>query len=199
MEGVLWKWTNYWNGWQPRWFILDKGILTYYKSQDEVGANGTANAALGALLRQAVSNTAPCQLSHHANRPCWSAVRTARFDAGNEAPECRHFGPAACSRMPPCFCCFGFQSEGLRSFANAFRRLPQCREMTLATGICSYSSRLYAIRHERGQRRYERKREILSKLYLTFSGRRREQKKPYNGCKSVWFAKGSATVRYRRL
>ncbi|XP_065280531.1 pleckstrin homology domain-containing family A member 8-like [Dermacentor albipictus] len=36
MEGVLWKWTNYWNGWQPRWFILDKGILTYYKSQDEV-------------------------------------------------------------------------------------------------------------------------------------------------------------------
>lgn len=24
-------------GWQPRWFILDKGILAYYKSQDEVG------------------------------------------------------------------------------------------------------------------------------------------------------------------
>lgn len=24
-------------GWQPRWFILDDGILSYYNSQDEVG------------------------------------------------------------------------------------------------------------------------------------------------------------------
>jgi len=64
MEGVLWKWTNYWNGksyfclhqgrwktksrnsqkvgclfvsgWQTRWFILDNGVLAYYKSQEEV-------------------------------------------------------------------------------------------------------------------------------------------------------------------
>ncbi|XP_060527737.1 pleckstrin homology domain-containing family A member 3-like [Cylas formicarius] len=36
MEGVLWKWTNYWNGWQTRWFILENGVLSYYKSQDEV-------------------------------------------------------------------------------------------------------------------------------------------------------------------
>lgn len=36
MEGVLWKWTNYWNGWQTRWFKLDNGILSYYKSQEEV-------------------------------------------------------------------------------------------------------------------------------------------------------------------
>ncbi|XP_066154103.1 pleckstrin homology domain-containing family A member 3-like isoform X1 [Euwallacea fornicatus] len=37
MEGVLWKWTNYWNGWQTRWFILENGVLSYYKSQEEVG------------------------------------------------------------------------------------------------------------------------------------------------------------------
>ncbi|KAG5900309.1 hypothetical protein JTB14_026317 [Gonioctena quinquepunctata] len=36
MEGILWKWTNYWNGWQTRWFVLENGILSYYKSQDEV-------------------------------------------------------------------------------------------------------------------------------------------------------------------
>ncbi|KAJ3643221.1 hypothetical protein Zmor_025945 [Zophobas morio] len=36
MEGVLWKWTNYWNGWQTRWFVLENGVLTYYKSQEEV-------------------------------------------------------------------------------------------------------------------------------------------------------------------
>ncbi|KAJ8912106.1 hypothetical protein NQ315_005442 [Exocentrus adspersus] len=36
MEGILWKWTNYWNGWQTRWFVLENGVLSYYKSQDEV-------------------------------------------------------------------------------------------------------------------------------------------------------------------
>jgi len=36
MEGELWKWTNYWNGWQSRWFILDDGVLSYFKSYDEV-------------------------------------------------------------------------------------------------------------------------------------------------------------------
>ncbi|OQR67332.1 pleckstrin homology domain-containing family A member 8-like [Tropilaelaps mercedesae] len=36
MEGTLFKWTNYWHGWQPRWFLLDQGVLTYYKSQEEV-------------------------------------------------------------------------------------------------------------------------------------------------------------------
>lgn len=36
MEGILWKWTNYWNGWQTRWFILENGVLSYYKSQEEV-------------------------------------------------------------------------------------------------------------------------------------------------------------------
>ncbi|XP_005100346.1 pleckstrin homology domain-containing family A member 8 [Aplysia californica] len=36
MEGVLWKWTNYLSGWQPRWFILDNGVLSYYKSQEDV-------------------------------------------------------------------------------------------------------------------------------------------------------------------
>lgn len=35
MEGTLWKWTNYWAGWQPRWFILDDGVLSYYTSQDD--------------------------------------------------------------------------------------------------------------------------------------------------------------------
>lgn len=36
MEGVLWKWTNYFSGWQARWFILDNGILSYYKSEEDV-------------------------------------------------------------------------------------------------------------------------------------------------------------------
>ncbi|XP_040281747.1 pleckstrin homology domain-containing family A member 3-like isoform X1 [Bufo bufo] len=37
MEGSLLKWTNYLSGWQPRYFVLDRGILSYYDSQDDVG------------------------------------------------------------------------------------------------------------------------------------------------------------------
>ncbi|RDD41022.1 Pleckstrin homology domain-containing family A member 8 [Trichoplax sp. H2] len=36
LEGLLHKWTNYISGWQPRWFILDDGTLSYYRSEDEV-------------------------------------------------------------------------------------------------------------------------------------------------------------------
>ncbi|XP_075055309.1 pleckstrin homology domain-containing family A member 3-like isoform X2 [Mixophyes fleayi] len=37
MKGSLLKWTNYLSGWQPRYFVLDRGFLSYYDSQDNVG------------------------------------------------------------------------------------------------------------------------------------------------------------------
>uniref|UniRef100_A0A8D0DXM1 Pleckstrin homology domain containing A3 n=1 Tax=Salvator merianae TaxID=96440 RepID=A0A8D0DXM1_SALMN len=48
MEGVLYKWTNYIAGWQPRWFVLDNGILSYYDSQDDVckGSKGSIKMAV---------------------------------------------------------------------------------------------------------------------------------------------------------
>ncbi|XP_057691263.1 pleckstrin homology domain-containing family A member 8 isoform X2 [Corythoichthys intestinalis] len=35
MEGILYKWTNYISGWQPRWFVLEGGTLSYYDSQED--------------------------------------------------------------------------------------------------------------------------------------------------------------------
>uniref|UniRef100_A0A674CED2 Pleckstrin homology domain-containing family A member 8 n=1 Tax=Salmo trutta TaxID=8032 RepID=A0A674CED2_SALTR len=35
MEGILFKWTNYISGWQPRWFVLEGGTLSYYDSQED--------------------------------------------------------------------------------------------------------------------------------------------------------------------
>jgi pleckstrin family protein A (phosphoinositide binding specific) protein 8 len=35
MEGDLFKWTNYWNGWQLRYFVLKDGVLTYYNNKEE--------------------------------------------------------------------------------------------------------------------------------------------------------------------
>ncbi|XP_044734461.1 pleckstrin homology domain-containing family A member 3-like [Chrysoperla carnea] len=59
MEGVLWKWTNYWNGWQTRWFILDNGVLAYYKSQEEVnqGCKGSMKVSACEINVNAIDNT----------------------------------------------------------------------------------------------------------------------------------------------
>ena len=38
LSGNLEKWTNYWLGWQTRYFILDAGILSYYQNEEEVEA-----------------------------------------------------------------------------------------------------------------------------------------------------------------
>ncbi|KAL0272864.1 UNVERIFIED_CONTAM: hypothetical protein PYX00_005686 [Menopon gallinae] len=59
MEGVLWKWTNYWNGWQMRWFVLDNGVLAYYKSQEEVnqGCKGSLKVSACEISVHPTDNT----------------------------------------------------------------------------------------------------------------------------------------------
>nr|XP_006815838.1 PREDICTED: pleckstrin homology domain-containing family A member 8-like [Saccoglossus kowalevskii] len=59
MDGMLYKWTNYISGWQPRWFVLDKGILAYYKSQDEMhlGSKGSLKMAC-------------CEITFHPSDQC---------------------------------------------------------------------------------------------------------------------------------
>jgi oxysterol-binding protein 1 len=44
MKGYLKKWTNYRKGYQLRWFVLESGVLSYYKDQD-----GADTACRGAI------------------------------------------------------------------------------------------------------------------------------------------------------
>ncbi|CAB3234500.1 unnamed protein product [Arctia plantaginis] len=59
MEGILWKWTNYWNGWQTRWFVLENGIISYYKSQEEVsqGCKGSVKVSVCQINVNNIDNT----------------------------------------------------------------------------------------------------------------------------------------------
>lgn len=59
MEGVLLKWTNYWNGWQTRWFVLQDGILSYYRSAEEVnqGCKGSMKVSALEITVNNVDNT----------------------------------------------------------------------------------------------------------------------------------------------
>lgn len=38
IKGYLKKWTNYRKGYQLRWFVLEDGVLSYYKHQDDAGS-----------------------------------------------------------------------------------------------------------------------------------------------------------------
>lgn len=55
MKGYLKKWTNYRKGYQLRWFVLEDGVLSYYKHQDDTGS-----ACRGAInMRIAKLNMSP--------------------------------------------------------------------------------------------------------------------------------------------
>ncbi|XP_060767806.1 pleckstrin homology domain-containing family A member 3 [Neoarius graeffei] len=59
MEGVLYKWTNYMTGWQPRWFVLNNGIISYYDSQDNVckGSKGSIKMSVCEIKVHPTDNT----------------------------------------------------------------------------------------------------------------------------------------------
>lgn len=59
LSGILYKWTNYWGGWQPRWFILSEGVLAYYNSHEEIshGCRASLNVSAGDVQVNAADNT----------------------------------------------------------------------------------------------------------------------------------------------
>ncbi|XP_040196651.1 pleckstrin homology domain-containing family A member 3-like [Rana temporaria] len=61
MEGSLMKWTNYLSGWQPRYFVLDGGILSYYDSQDDVG-KGSKGSVKMAVCEIRVHQADSCRM-----------------------------------------------------------------------------------------------------------------------------------------
>lgn len=51
MKGYLRKWTNYTSGFKLRWFVLEDGVLSYYKHQDDAGSacRGAINMKIAKL------------------------------------------------------------------------------------------------------------------------------------------------------
>ena len=49
MKGYLKKWTNYTKGYRSRWFVLENGVLSYYKNQDDTedACRGSINMRVG--------------------------------------------------------------------------------------------------------------------------------------------------------
>ncbi|XP_044721452.1 oxysterol-binding protein [Hirsutella rhossiliensis] len=59
IKGYLKKWTNYRKGYQLRWFVLEDGVLSYYKHQDDAGSacRGAINMKIAKLHMSADEKT----------------------------------------------------------------------------------------------------------------------------------------------
>ncbi|KKZ65877.1 hypothetical protein EMCG_08382 [[Emmonsia] crescens] len=59
MKGYLKKWTNYTSGYKLRWFVLEDGVMSYYKHQDDAGSacRGAINMRIATLYMDAQDKT----------------------------------------------------------------------------------------------------------------------------------------------
>ncbi|GLT57746.1 hypothetical protein SLA2020_306960 [Shorea laevis] len=92
ISGVLYKWVNYGKGWRPRWFVLQDGVLSYYKihgpekivvsQETEKGCKIIGDESMRIISRHKNSNSN----SHLRRKPCGevhlkvSSIRESRSD-----------------------------------------------------------------------------------------------------------------------
>lgn len=77
ISGILHKWVNYGKGWRPRWFVLQDGVLSYYKihgpdkiivsKETEKGARVIGDESFRRLSRYRTSSFSVTN-SHHSHR-----------------------------------------------------------------------------------------------------------------------------------
>jgi hypothetical protein len=79
ISGILYKWVNYGRGWRPRWFVLQDGVLSYYKihgpdrivlsRETERGAKVIGEDSLRRLNRPSTSTSSHSNGHHQPRNP----------------------------------------------------------------------------------------------------------------------------------
>ncbi|KAG6435974.1 hypothetical protein SASPL_100855 [Salvia splendens] len=72
VSGILYKWVNYGRGWRPRWFVLQDGVLSYYKihGPDKIVVNQeteSGSRVIGETSMRRVMGQRSYQNHHHWN------------------------------------------------------------------------------------------------------------------------------------
>ncbi|XP_078147434.1 oxysterol-binding protein 1 isoform X2 [Centroberyx gerrardi] len=111
-KGWLFKWTNYIKGYQRRWFVLSNGLLSYYRTQAEMGHTcrgtinlATANIAVEDSCNFVISNggaqTYHLKASSEVERQRWiTALELAKAKAVRMQAESDDSGDD-CPTLPP--------------------------------------------------------------------------------------------------
>uniref|UniRef100_A0A3Q0T2D6 Oxysterol-binding protein n=1 Tax=Amphilophus citrinellus TaxID=61819 RepID=A0A3Q0T2D6_AMPCI len=120
-KGWLFKWTNYIKGYQRRWFVLSNGLLSYYRTQAEMGhtCRGTINLATANI---AVEDSCNFVISN-------GGAQTYHLKASSEIERQRwitalELAKAKAVRM---------QAESGMRLPEEYRRIPEKIQSTLRT------------------------------------------------------------------
>ncbi|XP_019184539.1 PREDICTED: oxysterol-binding protein-related protein 1C-like isoform X1 [Ipomoea nil] len=76
ISGILYKWVNYGRGWRPRWFVLQDGVLSYYKIHGPRKIVTNAQTEKGSLVigqksfRRINSSKIPSSSKSLRRKPC---------------------------------------------------------------------------------------------------------------------------------
>ncbi|KAK7301313.1 hypothetical protein RJT34_12174 [Clitoria ternatea] len=67
--GILQKWVNYGKGWRPRWFVLQDGVLSYYKihGPDKIVVNSETEKGSKVIGEESMRRITRNRNSHHSN------------------------------------------------------------------------------------------------------------------------------------
>ncbi|KAH6782725.1 binding protein 1C [Perilla frutescens var. hirtella] len=65
VSGILYKWVNYGRGWRPRWFVLQDGVLSYYKihGPDKIVVNQETERGSRVIGEESMRRV----MGHHSN------------------------------------------------------------------------------------------------------------------------------------
>lgn len=66
VSGILYKWVNYGRGWRPRWFVLQDGVLSYYKihGPDKIVVNQETERGSRVIGEESIRRV----MGHHSNQ-----------------------------------------------------------------------------------------------------------------------------------
>lgn len=69
ISGILYKWVNYGKGWRPRWFVLQDGVLSYYKihGPDRIVVNQETEKGSRVIGEESMRRIKRQSTNHHRN------------------------------------------------------------------------------------------------------------------------------------
>uniref|UniRef100_A0A4W6EKV1 Oxysterol-binding protein n=1 Tax=Lates calcarifer TaxID=8187 RepID=A0A4W6EKV1_LATCA len=149
-KGWLFKWTNYIKGYQRRWFVLSNGLLSYYRTQAEMGHTcrgtinlATANIAVEDSCNFVISNggaqTYHLKASSEVERQRWiTALELAKAKAVRMQAESDDSGDD-CPAVPPTpgqggGCRNSEIQSTLRTLNNKVEDLTTCNDLIVKHG-----------------------------------------------------------------
>ncbi|KAJ8615587.1 hypothetical protein MRB53_034959 [Persea americana] len=79
VAGILYKWVNYGKGWRSRWFVLEDGVLSYYKVRgpDKISVSAATEKGMRVIGEDSMRRLRKCSLGNGSRGPAlkrWKPV-----------------------------------------------------------------------------------------------------------------------------